>query len=519
MAEFLQQPGMDWVRPAPMGDMMGQSALAGMPGGAARGLARSLARERLNDAQVRRVEAQIGRIHALTQSDLRGASLGHEKQRRELDYLKERYPLLVRQLEQEIEQDADKHGAESLRADAESAAKVGVMESQAGVYDARTAQIGAETEAAKEKAAAELRYLEQRYPGLLRQIEADVENARNESEAEVGATNALASARQAAAASTAAEAAGQARIDAETLRQLQGRYPGVLEQDAARLAEIQAGTAREDAESAATVGSVEAQAAARRAQAAAIGAGAADDARMQAEELAQLRGRYPGMLDRDAAELAGIQADTSAAQALAAQRGASAAAIGSGAAGDARIAAEELAQLRGRYPHLLAQDEAGASVARTQADMERERLQSIIDRNNRAGGGGAVGMPGAAPDPLNPYSAAGNRFNDDIVSLVKTMYGPNVLTDPVDGQMMLPTDPGRQHRQMQIIRAAQNLAAVSLAAGQPLSPQQAVGAAIDALRSQSQPGPEGQGVLLPPGGGAPAGGGAGADPLGIRGGT
>ena len=465
MADFLQAPGMDWTKPGGVSTMLGDAAVGAMPAGRANQLAMSMARERLNAAKTDEVRARIGRIHAITSGDV-------AKQQAELAHLRQKYPLLIEQLEQEIDQGATGFENDQERQAAESAARVGVHESQAGSFDALArardavaAKTGSDAQIEKDKAAAELKYLEQRYPLLLEQLEGQIGNAADESEAKVLAAEGLANARNADAAAAAAGAADKARMDAELLAQLRGRYPGLLAMDEAKLAETLAGTTREDAESAARIEAIQALAGEREAG-----------------------------------------ADTEAARAaLLGQQG------------------ERYGQIT---PHAVSQAESEAGIAGTQDEMERARIQSIIDRNNRAGGGGGVpGVGGAAGvDPLNPYSTAGNRFNDDVTSLVKQMYAQNVLTDPVDGQMMLPTDPGRERRQLQIIRAAQNLAAVSIAAGQPLTPQQAVIAAIEAVRDAEGGGgmpnaaTGGTGGL--PGGPVPAGpaqgGGDETDPLGIR---
>ena len=420
MEDFLKAPGMDWVRPDPLG------GLARMEPGQARGMAGSMQRERLHRLQGDKVEAEIDRIHRLTQADLHGRSLSNAGSALELEHLRSKYPLLIEQLEQDIETGR-----------AESDAKVGVLGAQAGTYDARAAQIGAETDADKRKAALELQYLERRYPGLLRQLDRQIENADDESEANVLATQALANARNAAAASTAA--------------------------------------------------------------------GAADDARREAEELRQLAGRYPGLLDLDEARVATEQGAAASNEALAHQRMVGAGVTAAGGAQDAMTAAIE----RGALPAQLA---AELDATRALAEMRRARGQAAM---GTFGGPSAMGgTPGT--DPLNPYSTAANRYNDDVTSLVDDLYGPGVLADVVTGEPMIGIGPERERRKLEVIRAAQNLAAVSNAAGRPMSPQEAVTAAVEQLRGEGQP---------PAGGSAPGVGGmggivpAGPDPLGILGGV
>ena len=353
MSQFLQPPGMDWVRPAPLGELTLEHLAPAQAGK----MARSMARERLARLQGDKVEAEIGRIHSLTQADLAGKALDQTRQRGELDYLKERYPLLIEQLERDIDQGR-----------AESGALVDARSSQADVYRARGAQIGAETEIAKGEAALKLDFLEKRYPGLLRKLEGEIEQSENESEAQVLATQALANARNASAAATAS--------------------------------------------------------------------GAAQDAMAAGIE----RGFLPGQLDAD------------------------------------------------------------LDATRALAEMRRARGQAALD-------GGAFGpaTPGGAPDPLNPYSVEANRWNDDVTSLVGDLYGRDAISDVVTGEMMVGTGPEREQRRLELIRAAQNIGAVSRAAGRPMSPQEAVAAAVESLRGGA------------PGGGAP-GGGVPNDPLGIRGG-
>ena len=480
MAEqFLQAPGMDWVRPPPLGDF----AVSRMPAQDARRISQTLARERLSRLQGDKVEAEIGRIHALTAADLETRRLGHAGQRSELAHLREKYPLLIDALEQDLEQGKAAHDAEQMRRDAESGASVALDEARLGA-------IGAATDAAKRKAAAELGYLEKRYPMLLKQLDLDIAQSGDKAAAEVRATDALANARNAAAAGTAAGAADDARYEAERLRQLQGRYPGLLDLDAAKVA-TQQGAAEAN----------EALAHQRMVGAGVTAAGAADDARMAAEELRQLQGRYPGILDLDAARVATEQGAAEANEALAHQRMVGAGATAAGAAQDAMTAGIE----RGALPAQLA---AELDSERALAEMRRARGQAAL------GGPGAVGgTPGGGVDPLNPYSSAANRWNDDMASMVEDLYGPAVMTDVVTGEPMIGMadrergEVSREERKLDLMRAAQNIAALSLAAGQPMSPQEAVNAAVQALRGEGQ----GQAPGHP---GAPP-----SDPLGILGGT
>ena len=349
--QFAPIPGMEWVVPGPIGD----AAIASLPAQGAQRLAQTMARERLNKVKEDEVRARIDRVQSLTQGDL-------ARQRTELDYLKQRYPLLIEQLEGEIDRADLGWEADNLRADR-------LTGSQVGVYDARAAQIGAETEHDKAKAALELRYLEQRYPGLLRQMEQTIRSERAESIATVGATDALAHQRMVGAGVTAAEGASGLLGDAQ-------------------------------------------------------------------DRLGQ------SLMD----------------------------------------------------PAKLATEEARAAYLRAQA----ARL-----------GAGAPGSGPGAVNPLDPYSTAANRWNDDVVALAKQLYGADVLSDVVSGEPMIGIDPVRQQRQLQVIRAAQNLAAVAHAAGRPMSPQQAVDAAVAALQGGGAPGQPGGGL---PGAAAPRG----ADPLGIR---
>ena len=467
---FLQQPGMDWVVPPGMGDM----AMGGLSRDAGNKIAMSMARERLSRLQGDKVEAEIGRIRALTQADLTTRRLGHAGQVQELDHLRERYPLLISEIESRIE-----------NKDAESEALVGARQ-------AATDQTDAQTQILKDEAALKLRYLEQRYPALLAQIEGETRNASNESEAAVAATNALGHARMVGAGAVAAGAADDARMAAEKLRQLRGRYPGLLDRDAAELAQIVGETEGDAAVSAARADALAAGAHRQRVGAGLDAAGAADDARMAAEKLRQLQGRYPGRMQMDEAEIARLEAAARAGDAQAHERLVRAGAIAAGAAQDAMTAGIERAGLP-------AQIGAELDSERALAEMRRARGQAAL-----MGGPGLVGGTPTAPG-LNPYSADANRWNDDVVAMVDGMTDPKLLGDVVGGDPMGAVGPAgqmlQQERRMQIITTAQSLGRIALSEGRPISPQQAVIKAVEMLQ----------------GGGAPAPAGGQADPLGIRG--
>ena len=318
--------------------------------------------------------------------------------------------------------------------------EVAKLEAQTGIYESRLAQ---EDE--------KLDQLKARYPVEMMTLQADLETAK----ARTGEVDARTAAIESGVSRADAAAAGDAEMAAEELRQLKERYPVEMMTLQADLETAKARTGEVDARTAAIESGVS------RADAAAAG-----DAEMAAEELRQLEERYP----QEMALLTGKIAT----------EGARRESIERGTASNALMADERLRQLQARYPADMAKLEAQTDASRALAESRRSKI---------AGTG-----PDGQPQVPGPYSAEANRVNDDIRAVVDARFGRDVLVDPVSGEMMVGTDPLRGQRIEEVTRAAQNIFAVEAAKGRPITPDNAVTAAVAAMRRLHEGGSAAPGV-------------------------
>ena len=259
----------------------------------------------------------------------------------------------------------------------------------------------------------------------------------------------------------------------------------------------------------------------------------------QADELFHLRQKYPRLISKLEEEIETNRAQRGTYEARTAQ-------IGQETADDKARAAAELEHLEKANPLLIEKLESEIEQGRDESQAAREATEALTrlrdaqtDRvfygtphedmagakldteqaraallRAQTGAYGAGGTKGAT-NPLDPYSTAANRWNDDLAALAKDLYGPNVLNDVVTGEPMLgfakPGEESREEKMLTLMRTARNIGQLAASSGQPMSPREAIDSAVQMLRQGGAPAAGGLPGMGAPGGPSPGG----DDPLGL----